>query len=537
MNHTPNLEEIERFISGLDDAARQELDAHINQELKSPFLPNVGPQTEALFSDADITLYGGQAGGGKSALEIGAWFRDHYDGIVLRREATQLDGLIKFCKQIGEPGFGKFVGGNENVFRRNDGGTLKFAGLNQPDDWRKHAGNARDYMAFDEAGEFLKEQVFSLIGWLRSTREGQRCRVILGSNPPRGGDGEWMIEEFAPWLQPDFQPKAGPGDLRWAIVVGGETEWVDGPGVYQRNGEDYEAMSRTFIPASLDDNPYLKNTGYRAKLQALPEPLRSQLLYGDFMAGRADHEFQAIPSKWIQEAQNRWFDRPPEGATMTAVACDVAQGGADKTQIQARYDWWFSRFNSYAGADTPDGPTVAGHIVAFMRDRCRVVVDAGGGYGGDTLTQLAHADVDCYAFMGGAGSTGRSRDGIFGFKNLRAQAVWQFRELLDPSYGSRVALPPDPEMAADLAAYRYEIRSTANGEEIVIGPKDEMKERLGRSPDKGDTTIMLAAAELGGLRKPKAALDRQQRRALPTTANLGRTSQKQARAGRARMRG
>lgn len=522
------LLEYEKFLEDLDEDAKAEVDKLIEVELSHPFLPNPGPQTEALYSGADILLYGGQAGGGKSALEIGAYFMAHHSGLVLRREAIQLDGLIEFCKEIAEPHLGKFVGGNENVFKRHDGGRLKFAGLNQPDDWRKHAGNAKDYLAFDEAGEFLKDQVFSLIGWLRSTREGQRCRVILGSNPPRGGDGEWMIVEFAPWLDPSFQNKAMPGELRWAIVVANETEWVDGPGVYIRNGEEYEAMSRTFIPASLDDNPYLKDTGYRAKLQSLPEPLRSQLLYGDFNAGREDHEWQVIPSEWIRQAQARWTSQPPADIPMTAVAADVAQGGADKTQIEARYDWWYSPFTSFPGSETPDGPTVAGHVVKIMRDRCRVVIDAGGGYGGDTLTQLAHADIDCYGFKGAQASTSSSRDGMFRFKNLRAQAVWQFREQLDPEYGSKIALPPDPELAADLAAYRYEIIPSKKGGDILIGDKQDMRDRLGRSPDKGDTAIMLSASGIAALKRPKAAQERRDASRRPVV-NLGHAKFKQRR--------
>lgn len=522
-----DLTSLESVIGRLTGEQRQELETLVKAELEKAFLPNTGPQTAALLSEADILLYGGQAGGGKSALEIGAFFSGHHTGLVLRREAVQLDGLIEFCKEIGEPNYGRFVGGNENVFKCHDGGRLKFAGLNQPDDWRKHAGNAKDYLAFDEAGEFLKEQVFSLIGWLRSTREGQRCRVILGSNPPRGGDGEWMITEFAPWLDDAFPNPAMPGELRWAIVVASDTEWVDGPGVYERNGEQYEAMSRTFIPASLDDNPYLKDTGYRAKLQSLPEPLRSQLLYGDFKAGRQDHEWQVFPTAWIKAAQARWTSSPPNGKSMTAVAADVAQGGSDWTQIQSRYGNWYSPFTSFPGSETPDGPTVAGHIVKAMRDRCRVVVDAGGGYGGDTLTQLAHADIDCYAFKGAAAATSSSRNGLFRFKNLRAQAVWQFREMLDPEFGSDIALPPDPELAADLAAYRYEVVKAPgkSGGDIQVGPKDDIKDRLGRSPDKGDTTIMLAASGLGGLKRPKAAQDRvdARRRAV---VNVGHSSMK-----------
>jgi len=503
-----NLDDLTRMIGELNGKDREEMLTTFGSELVKPFIPNPGPQTDAMLSKADILLYGGQAGGGKSALEVGCAAVGHQNSLILRREATQLDGLIDFSREILSD-IGRFNGGHEKLWTLSDGKKIKMGGMNMADDWRKYAGIPRDYMAFDEAGEFLKEQVFSLIGWLRTTIEGQRCRVILGSNPPRGGDGAWMVEEFSPWLDPASGVKAVSGQLLWAIVVRGKTEWVDGPGIYKRQDEDYEAMSRTFIPASLSDNPFLAmDTGYKARLQSLPEPLRSQLLHGDFTTGQGDHEWQVIPSDWVRQAQDRWFDQPPGGEIMTALACDVAQGGPDKTQIQSKYKDWFSRFASFPGSETPDGPAVAAEIVKVMRDRCRVVVDAGGGYGGDALTQLAHADIDCFGFNGASGSTGSSRNGIFRFKNLRAQAIWQFREALDPEYGSKMALPPDPELRADLCSFRYTVTQSGRHSTVLVGPKDEIKKRLGRSPDKGDTTIMLHSSHISGLARPKAGTDR-----------------------------
>lgn len=515
MQETVDLSQLEAVIAQLSGEDRKKLQETVSSELAKPFLSNPGPQTEALHSDADILLYGGAAGGGKTALEVGCAALGHQEGIIFRREATQLDGLIEFSKEVlsSRGDFNKV----EKIWTFDGGKHLKFAGLPQVDDWRKHAGNARDYMGFDEAGEFTKEQVFSLLAWLRTVKEGQRCRMILGSNPPRGGDGEWMIEEFAPWLDDGFPNPAAPGELRWAIVVGGETEWVEGPGVYERDDEEYEALSRTFIPARLDDNPYLKGTGYRARVQALPEPLRSQLLYGDFKAGREDHEYQVIPSEWIKQAQARWISRPPDDVPMTAVSVDVAQGGSDKTQIQPRYEYWYGLYETFRGEETPDGPSVAAEVIKVMRDGCRVVIDSGGGYGGDTLTQLAHADVDCFGFNSSVRSTSRTRDSLLGFRNFRAQAVWQFREALDPDYGSQIALPPDPEMYADLCAYRYEVKDTKDGGEIQIGPKEDMRERLGRSPDKGDCTIMLHASHAQPLKRPKAAKDRRAMRQTQQT--------------------
>ncbi len=475
-----DLSEITRVIDALSTEDRSALVKMTQHLLSQSFLPSPGPQTQALDSEADILLYGGAAGGGKSALEVGCMALNHREGIIFRREATQLDGLVEFSKEVlTETGdFNKveklwtFERPNPNYDPNDPTKTkepkthrcrLKFAGLPQPEDWRKHAGVARDYIAFDEAGEFLKEQVFSLLAWLRTTIPGQRTRVILGSNPPRGGEGEWMITEFAPWLQENHPHAAKPGELRWAIVVKNETEWVEGPGTYERDGEPYEALSRTFIPSKLDDNPYLKNTQYRAQLQSLPEPLRSQLLYGSFTAGREDHEWQVIPSEWIRLAQGRWVSRPEADKVMTAVTGDVAQGGKDKTQIQSRYDDWFSEFHTRRGDQTPDGPAVAAEVVKIMRDRCRVVLEAGGGYAGDALTQLAHADVDAWAYDGSRASSAKSRDGLFTFRNFRAEAVWSLREALDPAFGATIMLPPDPELYAELCAYRYELKGTQRG--------------------------------------------------------------------------
>lgn len=508
-----DLSHLEAVIANLTSEDRKRLEVDLSKELAFSFKPSPGPQTEALLSLADILLYGGQAGGGKSALEIGAFFRDHHSGLVVRREATQLDGLIEFCKEVGEPNEGHFVGGNENVFKRTDGGRLKFAGLKEPNDWRKHAGNARDFMAFDEAGEFLREQVFSLLGWLRSTRKGQRCRAILGSNPPRGGDGLWLIDEFAPWLDPTYPDPAKPGELRWAIVVASKTEWVDGPGVYERGGEDYIAMSRTFIPASLDDNPYLKDTNYRAQLQALPEPLRSQLLYGDFLAGREDHQSQVIPSEWLTLAQERWKADGYKGNKMTAIAADVAQGGSDKTVISTRYGAWFSPLIRKVGAETPDGPSVAGLVSANRRDGAVVIIDVGGGYGGGAVSYLKDNEIPVTGFNAANKSNTKTADRQLGFINKRAEALWRFREALDPSQegGSPLALPPDPELFGDLTAPRWKL--TPRG--IQIESKDDLKKRIGRSTDAGDAVVMcwsqgqyLAAKKLRGYfgKQPKVNL-------------------------------
>lgn len=488
---TIDLSQIEAILANLTSDAKANLRKTVAHHLDSPFLPNPGPQTAALNSKADLLLYGGAAGGGKSALEIGAFFREHYSGIVLRREGTQLDGLIEFCKEVGEPDTGHFVGGQISTFRRKDGGTLKFAGLRMPDDWRKYAGIGRDFMAFDEAGEFLADQVFSLIGWLRSTREGQRCRAILGSNPPRGGDGEWMIEEFAPWLDDNFDNPAADGELRWAIRVGGITEWVDGPGHYERGGEDYEALSRTFISARLDDNPYLTGTNYRAVLQGLPEPLRSQLLYGDFLAGREDHQWQIIPTEWVTAAQERWRKAEQKYRRMFAVSADIAMGGKDKLAIQSLHSGnWFSEIDTYPGADVKDPIFVTGKMLEKRKDDADISVDNTGGWGTGVKSNLNNAHkVDCFPIVYSEGSGGASKGGMR-YKNVRAEMYWNFREALDPDQTDHdpLMLPPDSGLKAQLTGIRWFPPKT---DMIQVESKEEYIKRAGASPDKADVCVQL----------------------------------------------
>lgn len=481
------LKDLEAMLKAMTPAQKAEVDKLIAPELEAVFLPNPGPQTSALNSTADIMLYGGSAGGGKSALMVGCAAMHHFSALILRREAVQLDGLFSFAGDlVVRRGWDRNK--VDKSYTSPDGRVLKFAGLNEPDDWRKYAGVGRDFYGFDEAGEFLEEQVASLIGWLRTTREGQRCRVILASNPPRGGDGQWMLKWFAPWLDPMADDPAEPGELRWCIRVGGEMEWVDGPGEYDRGGEVYAAQSYTFIPASLGDNPYLVDSGYRARLQNLPEPLRSQLLYGDFTAGREDHERQVIPTAWVDAAMERWIkhrDRPRR--PMTGLGVDVAQGGKDKTVLAPLHGARFEDLVVCAGTTTPDGPTVANQILAARRNDAVITIDMTGGWGGSARDHLrTHHEIRAYPFVASEGSGGSTQDMTMGFANLRAEAWWSFRESLDPSAGSEVELPPDPKLRAELTAPRWVLKGT----KIFVESKDEIRKRLGASTDHADAVLM-----------------------------------------------
>ena len=469
---------------------------------KMPWIPNPGPQTDAYLSEADILLYGGQAGGGKSNLIVGWGVNEAQNGIIFRRERSQTDGLEADGKTI----IGKAAGfnGTDYEWTWPDKRTLKLGGIKNADDWMDHAGRERDYVAFDEGGEFLEVQVASLRAWMRAP-PGKRTRMIIGSNPPRTAEGLWLLEWFAPWLD-DEHPlfPAAPGTLLWAVYVGkagqGRTEWVGGSGIYTFDGEEYTAESRTFIPASLEDNPYRNTPEYRAKLQSLPEPLRSQLLYGDWKAGLEDAANQIIPTEWVRAAQRRWSEhpKPPEDVPMCAIGVDASGGGADAMIQAPRYDGWYAPLIETQGKDIPKnkpGSHAAGLVLTTRRDNAVPVIDMGGGYGGPIYEHLDTNGIECIAYKGSEATTRRTRDKKLTFTNTRSAAYWGFREALDPDQpgGSPIFLPPGKRLLAGLCAPTFEV--TANG--IKAEPKSKREggvkgviERLGWSPNEADAVVM-----------------------------------------------
>jgi hypothetical protein len=115
-------------------------------------------------------------------------------------------------------------------------------------------------------------------------------------------------------------------------------------------------------------------------------------------------------------------------------------------------------------------------------------MDVGGGYGEAVNLRLKDNDITPAPFNGANQSTEKTKDGTLSFANKRAEAWWKFSEALDPDQpdGSAIALPPDPELGADLCTPTWKL--TARG--IALESKDEIRKRFGRSPGKGDAVVM-----------------------------------------------
>lgn len=459
------------------------------RELKRrhPWSPLPGPQSLAYTSQAKIIGYGGAAGGGKTDLACGKALTRHRKVMMLRRVGTELTGIEDRLEELISNKLG--YNGQKKIWRtqRPDGKPLQieFASLPNAGDEKGYQGRPHDLLVFDEAANFLEGQVRFLLGWLRSVDPNQHCQALLTFNPPTSAEGRWIITFFAPWLDPKHPCPAEPGELRWFAMIDGTEIEVPDSTPFMRNGELITPESRTFIPSRVADNPFLMGTGYMATLQALPEPLRSQMLYGDFMAGVKDDAMQVIPTAWVEAAQARWKRHDAKPGRMDSLGVDVARGGEDQTVISRRHGMWFDELIAYPGTQTPDGPTVAGLTIAALRDRAPIHIDV-IGVGASPYDFLNQAGQHVLGINVAEGSTATDKSGRLTFANQRSQYWWKMREALDPANATGIALPPDQRLLADLSAPRWRLQ----GRTVQVESRDEIIKRIQRSPDYASAAIL-----------------------------------------------
>lgn len=207
---------------------------------------------------------------------------------------------------------------------------------------------------------------------------------------------------------------------------------------------------------------------------------------------------RVIPLAWVRAAQARWLaNRSATKGPMDAIGLDVAQGGPDNTCVAPWHGARLEPLTLIRGVDATDGPAVAGAVVSLMRDDAVIAVDMGGAWGSSALTHLkTHLKLTALGVNPAQGATKRSACGKYGFVNMRAQLHWQFREALDPVTGENLELPPDDDLVEELIAPTFEIKPRG----IQIESKEEIKKRLGRSPDRSDATLLGYYATKRGVR-------------------------------------
>ncbi len=197
---------------------------------------------------------------------------------------------------------------------------------------------------------------------------------------------------------------------------------------------------------------------------------------------------------WLEAANERWADatwrRDQNGDLLEAV--DPARFGPDLTAVAVRRGPVLEELVTFGGRldlmetvermrELLDRVGVRPHSDGLSASGSVVIDEV--GLGGGVLDRLKELGYCCEGFNGGRSPRNGAR-----FTNLRAESYWRLRERLE---AFEVALPPDEELAEELLATSWKV--TADGK-VALPPKEELKGRLGRSPDRADAAVMALAA-------------------------------------------
>lgn len=210
-----------------------------------------------------------------------------------------------------------------------------------------------------------------------------------------------------------------------------------------------------------------------------------------------------VPLGWIEAANRRWVDmirtiESQPGARHFGV--DVARFGQDDTVLATRQGSVIDKLERYGQQDTMATANIVHNKLKHPRSQAAIDVI---GIGAGVVDRLRELGDEVVGFNAGASAEGLTdHSGEWKFRNLRSAVLWNVRDLLDPAYGADLALPPDDLLTADLTSLRWK----AQGDKLVVEPKEDFIKRIGRSPDSGDAVAIVCWRHTGADTTEKAVV-------------------------------
>lgn len=255
--------------------------------------PQPGPQEMFLSSPADIAIYGGAAGAGKTYGLLLEPLRHKdvlgFGALCFRRsvpQVTQTGGLWDTARYIYPP-FGLYAIGNPLEYRRRSTGEslIRFAGLEHEKDVYGYDGAQIPLIMFDQLESFTWHQFFYMLSRNRSL-----CGVVPYIRATCNPDPDsWLANFISWWIDQDtgYPIKERGGVIRYFVRRGESLVWADTRTELLRQFddlEDYEIKSCTFIPGTIYDNKKLlaANPEYLGNLKAMALVERERLLGGNW---------------------------------------------------------------------------------------------------------------------------------------------------------------------------------------------------------------------------------------------------------------
>lgn len=281
-----------------------------------------------LLTDREV-LYGGAAGGGKSEALLMAALQyvdiPGYAALLLRRTYSDLKlpgALLDRAAEWLRPTAARWVA-SEMSWLFPSGASLTFGHLQDEADKYRYQSAEFHMIGFDELTQFSESQYLFLFSRLRRLAGSDTpLRMRAASNP--GGIGH-------DWVKARFIPVWSEAERRWIVPRDPETGEV-----------------RRFVPARLEDNPYLDQASYLASLARLDPVTRRQYRFGDWDARRA--------GSYFDRSRLPILDRPPE-----------------EREIVRAVRYWDLAATEATGANDPDW--TAGAKMALLRDGRFVLLD------------------------------------------------------------------------------------------------------------------------------------------------------------------
>lgn len=350
--------------------------------------PQKGPQTLFLSSPADIAIYGGAAGGGKTwslLIEPLRHIRNKdFGAVIFRHQSVQITnegGLWDESNKIYP-----YIEGTTTrktprlmwVFK--SGARITFSHIERDEDVHGWQGSQIPLIEFDELTHFSRYVFFYMLSRNRSTC-GVKPYVRAGCNPD---PDSWVAEFISWWIDQDtgYPIPERSGVIRWMIRRNDIIHWADTKEQLveqfnlQTEEELEEPKSVTFVRALLSDNQELLrvNPQYRANLMALPEVERERLLYGNWK---------------IKPAAGLYFKRTQLGGILPVLPGDV--------------ETWVRGWDLAATTDAEGGDPAytAGVLIGKRRNGRYIVADVinvrqSAGDVRKTILLTAQADIAKY---------------------------------------------------------------------------------------------------------------------------------------------
>jgi|GEM_PF-3149008 len=284
-------------------------------------------QQAALSSPAEVLLYGGASGGGKTDFLVGDAMQEYrnpaFRGLLLREtlgEFSQLGDRMEAAylplgaKYRGRTGGGEWrfplydAAGRPIIGSAGHGARIRFGYSAQDKDLSKYRGNPYTWLGIDESGLHPMHRVRAMFAWLVAPESsGLRVRARFASNPGGVGHG-WEMAMFLRNRCPLHYPAGIRDDQPFNTSVRAGKVYAGAGWKWPPTPADLVHMTTAFFPADVTENPLYGETKINALRSQTPE-IQMQLLHGCWCNAESLY-FGFLRPEWMvpySAVNDRWW--------------------------------------------------------------------------------------------------------------------------------------------------------------------------------------------------------------------------------------